>query len=48
MIKEVRILESNCTPDFQKSINSYLKNGWRIKGNMVSVEEKLAVMLIKK
>ncbi len=48
MEEKIKILESNCTPEFEKTINEYLKKGWKIKGNLLNNNGCLTLMIIKK
>ncbi len=44
-MKEVKVLENNCTPCLEKDINEYLKKGWKIKGNIINGENSLVILL---
>ncbi len=48
MEKRIKILESNCTPEFENTINEYLKKGWKIKGNLLNNNGSLILMMIIK
>jgi len=44
---KVKILESNCTPKLEKTINKYLENGWKISGKLFKGLDCLTIMLYK-
>jgi|25_taG_2_1085351.scaffolds.fasta_scaffold66348_1 hypothetical protein len=47
MSEKIKILGSSCKPEFEKTINAYLKKGWRIRGDMVKYGDSLTIMIIK-
>tara|TARA_R110002051_G_scaffold324546_1_gene422312 strand:+ start:108 stop:257 length:150 start_codon:yes stop_codon:yes gene_type:complete len=48
MAKEIKIIDSNCTPKLEKSINKLLKQGWKIRGNLIKGSYSLVVMMERK
>ncbi len=45
---KIKILDSSSTRNFEKSINKYLKKGWKIRGNVFKGFDCLNVVLYKR
>lgn len=44
---KVKILENDCRPKLEKTINNHLKKGWKIKGNLLKGDGSLIIMMYK-
>lgn len=47
-MKKIKILDSTTIPNLEKSINKYLRKGWKIKGNVFNGCDCSKVVLYKK
>ena len=45
MAQKIKIIESNCTPELEKTINKLLKGGWKVRGSIIKGVDSLVVMM---
>ncbi|MCK0190658.1 hypothetical protein [Arenibacter sp. F20364] len=48
MTKEIKIIDSDNTPKLEKIINHYLKEGWKIRGNLIKGSYSFVVVMERK
>ncbi|MDQ7917129.1 hypothetical protein RBU60_06040 [Mesonia sp. MT50] len=47
-MKEIKIIQKNSIIDIEKEINKHLKEGWKVKNNIVVDDCTLTIMMSKK